>query len=446
MPGYTRDDIRRIVEEEDVEFIRLQFCDIFGSAKNIAITRQQLDKALNNECTFDTAGLMGYTTRYDSEMVLHPDVNTFEIFPWRPQDGKVARMYCDVYTQEGEPFWNDPRQVLKKVLDEVKKKNFRFIVHPVIEFFLFHLDDNGLPTTGTHELAGYLDMAPSDQGENIRRDIIKNLEAMDFNVLSSHHEKSPGQHAIEFRGGRVDQIADRIVTFKMAVKMAAKKHGMYATFLPKPREGSFGSGMHLRFECRDLDGRNLFYDPDDPRKLSKIGYQFIAGILAHIRPMTLVTNPLVNSYKRLIPGYDAPVHVGWSTSAWNRSALIRVISRKPGSTQFELRNPDATCNPYLTLALCIAAGMDGIEKEMTPPEEVRENLFDRSEQFLTQKKIELLPQTLGEAITAFERDKFVQSVLGEEISQILIETKKQEWKEYRSLVTSWEIDRYLSTY
>lgn len=446
MAKYTKEDIFNLVEEEDVEFIRLQFCDIFGVARNIAITVRQLPKALNNEIAVDTSGLDGFNYGDESEMYLYPDINTFEIFPWRPQTGKVARLICDVYTMNRKPFTSDPRHVLKNVVNRAKKQGLSFDVSPEIEFFLFHLDDNGTPTTITHESAGYLDMAPSDLGENVRRDIIHNLEEMNFEVLSSHHEKAPAQHEIDFAGTQAQEAADMIITFKMAVKTVAKKHGLYATFLPKPTEGVNGSGMHINILAKDEDGKNLFYNPENSRGLSDLAYHFIAGILYHVKAITLVTNPLVNSYKRLVPGYDAPVNIAWSGSSSNRSTLVRIPSQKGESTRIEIRNPDATCNPYLAIALYLAAGLDGIERQLAVPAEVREDLFRKNTSQLRAIGIDMLPQTMGEAIRAYEPDGFVRQVLGDQIFDKLLEAKKEEWREYRTCVSKWELDRYLNQY
>ncbi len=443
MSRYTKEDIFRLVEEEDVEFIRLQFCDVFGKAKNIAITSRLLEKALNNECTVDMSGLDGVECGDEGEMYLYPDLDTFDIFPWRPQSGKVARLYCDVYTQNREPYVGDSRLILRRILQQALQKGMIFGVTPQIEFFLFDLDDNGMPTTKTHEYAGYLDVAPVDYGENVRRDIIESLELMRFDVNSSHHEKAPGQHEIAFRGAKADKAADMIVTYKQAVKTVSRKHGLYATFMPKPREGVNGSGMHLRFTCMGAGGNDLFRDEKDEKGLSEVAYRFIAGILAHSKEITLVTNPLVNSYKRLVPGYDAPVNVAWSGTGNNRSTMIRVLNNKNHSVGIELRSPDATCNPYLALALCIAAGLDGIEKRMELSEGVTGNLFTLSREELRGNGIERLPQTLGEAIHAFEEDAFVKEVLGEAVHSQLCKAKHAEWRAYRSCVSQWEIDQYL---
>ncbi|WP_035767571.1 type I glutamate--ammonia ligase [Butyrivibrio sp. NC2002] len=447
MSRLTKKDIFRIVEEEDVAFIRLQFCDIFGTPKNIAITRSQLQSALDNECRFDGSAIDGFGKYAQSDMYLYPDIDSFDIYPWRPQSGKVARMYCDIYTSDKKPYASDSRYILKKVLSEGKEMGYIFKADPELEFFLFDLDDEGQPTTNTHENAGYFDLAPADQGENVRRDIIMNLEDMGFNIVSSHHEISPAQHGIDFTEDDAAKMADMIITFKMAVKTIAKRHGLYATFMPKPKEGVNGSGMHINILCEDKDGNDIFRDGDD---LSETAKQFIAGILNHIKGMTLVTNPLVNSYKRLVPGYDAPVNVSWSSSSTNHSALIRIPSMGSASessnvkgARIELRNPDAACNPYLALALILAAGLDGIKKKMATPEELVEDLKGKTEDEIRDSKLDTLPKTLGEAIEAYKNDEFVKGVLGEQIFGQILDAKHKEWKDFRTCVTQWEIRHYL---
>ncbi len=445
MSKYTKEDIFRIVEEEDVAFIRLQFCDIFGVPKNIAIAASQLESALNNECMFDGVSVEGFVRSDESDMYLYPDLDSFEIYPWRPQAGKVARMFCDVYTVDRKPFSGDPRNVLKQVVERAEKLGIRFKVNPEPEFFLFDYDDEGQPTTKTKEKGGYFDVAPADQGENVRRDIILNLEEMGFDIASSHHEIAPAQHEIDFKAEDAERSADMIMTFRMAVKTIAKKHGLYATFLPKPTEGISGSGMHINIQAEDKDGNNLFATGDG-EVISDTARSFIAGVLAHVKGMTLVTNPLVNSYKRLVPGYDAPVSISWSSSSANRSALIRIPSYRGNGTRIELRNPDATCNPYLAIALILAAGIEGIENKMTPPAELNENLAHATFEQLRESGTEILPMTLGEAIHAYEQDDFVKETLGESIYNKFLDAKRAEWKDFRTCVTQWEIKRYLNLF
>lgn len=445
MSRYSKEDILRMAEEEDVEFIRLQFTDIFGMLKNVAITVSQLEKALDNRCMFDGASIEGFVRVEESDMYLYPDLDTFEIFPWRPQQGKVARLMCDVHHPNGEPFEGDPRYVLKKVLQEAADMGYTFQVGPECEFFLFHTDEEGRPTTNTHEMAGYFDVGPIDMAENVRRDIVLNLEDMGFEIEASHHEIAPAQHEIDFMYEDGLTTADNIMTFKMAVKTIAKRHGLHATFMPKPKAGVNGSGMHINMSLADQNGKNAFVDEADPLGLSKVAYQFIAGILNHIREMTLLTNPLVNSYKRLVPGYDAPTYIAWS-SASNRSQLIRIPSSRGENTRVELRCPDSAVNPYLAIAACLAAGLDGIHNQMVPPEVVNENVFAMSEEELKARGIEHLPETLGEAIEAFEGSEFIQSVLGTHIYHKYLKAKEAEWKKFRSEVTDWEVEEYLYKY
>ncbi len=445
MAKYSKEDIFRMVEEEDVEFIRLQFTDMFGMLKNVAITAGQLEKALNNRCVFDGSAIEGFVREEETDMYLHPDLDTFTIFPWRPQQGKVARLICDVYGPDGTPFEGDPRYILKKVLKEAEEMGFYFNVGPECEFFLFHTDEEGRPTTKTHEMAGYFDVAPIDLAENVRRDIVLNLEEMGFEIESSHHEIAPAQHEVDFQYEKGLKAADNILTFKMAVKSIAKQHGLHATFMPKPKAGVNGSGMHINMSLEDKLGKNLFADTDDKLGLSRLAYEFMAGILAHIKSMCLLTNPIVNSYKRLIPGYDAPVYIAWSR-ATNRGQIMRIPSSRGASTRLELRSPDSAMNPYLALAACLAAGLDGIKKHMELPEPVVQNIYAMDEETIKERGIDHLPETLGEAIDEFEEDEFLKQVLGTHIFYKYLEAKKEEWNVFRSQVTDWEIGEYLYKY
>ena len=396
MRSYTREDILRMVEEEDVGFIRLQFTDIFGTFKNVAITTSQLVRALDNQCMFDGSSIEGFARIEDSDMYLRPDLNTFEIFPWRPQQGKVARMICDVYKTDGTVLESDPRHVLKRVLRQAEEMGYRFDVGPECEFFLFHTDDDGLPTTLTHERATYFDLGPLDLGENARRDMVLTLEDMGFIIESSHHEKAAAQHEIDFHYDEALSTADNIVTLKMVVKTIAKRHGLHATFMPKPKYGVNGSGMHLNLSL-SRDGVNVFPDPEDPKGLSREAYYFIGGIMKHIKAITFITNPTVNSYKRLVPGYEAPVYIAWS--AKNRTPLIRIPASDPASTRVELRSPDPSAKR--------------------------------------------LPGSLLEAAREFQEDAYIRSVLGEELAEKYIRAKTREYAEYRAQVTEWETERYL---
>ena len=444
MSRYTKDDIFRMVEEEDVEFIRLQFTDIFGTLKNIAITSSQLEKALDNKCMFDGSSVEGFVRIEESDMYLYPDYDTFEIFPWRPQQGKVARLICDVYTPDGKPFEGDPRWILKKTIKEANEMGYRFDVGPECEFFLFHTDDNGLPTTLSHEKAGYFDLGPNDLGENIRRDMVLTLEDMGFEIEASHHEVAPAQHEIDFKYDEVLKTADNIQTFKMTVKTIAKRHGLYATFMPKPKFGISGSGMHINMSLATEEGKNIFADEKGKIGLSDDAYHFIAGIMKHARGMSAITNPLVNSYKRLVPGYEAPVYIAWS--AKNRSPLIRIPASRGNGTRVELRNPDPTANPYLVLALCLAAGLDGIKNKIEVPESVDCNIYEMTPGERRAAGIENMPADLKEAVDCLVADEFLCSVLGEHITTKYVEAKMKEWENYTTRVSQWEIDEYLYKY
>lgn len=441
--NYTKNDIIKLVEEEDVEFIRLQFTDMFGNLKNVAITASQLEKALNNKCMFDGSSIEGFVRIEESDMYLYPDFDTLQIFPWRPQQGKVARLICDVYRPNGEPFEGDPRYILKSAIKEAEKEGYNFEVGPECEFFLFHTDENALPTTITHEQAGYFDLGPVDFGENARRDMVLTLEDMGFIIEASHHEVAPAQHEIDFKYDEALTTADNIMTFKLAVKTIAKRHGLHATFMPKPKYGVNGSGMHINMSL-SKNGKNIFADTDDALGLSDEAYYFIGGIMKHMKGMTAITNPLVNSYKRLVPGYEAPVYIAWS--ATNRSPLIRIPAARAEGTRVELRCPDPSANPYLALAVCLRAGLDGIRNKIMPPASVDCNIFAMSEEERKERMIEAIPGTLIEAVTELEQDKFIQSVLGEHISEKYIEAKKNEWAAYRSQVTEWEINAYLNRF
>ncbi|MCI5620103.1 MAG: type I glutamate--ammonia ligase [Lachnospiraceae bacterium] len=438
--NYTKQDIIRMVEEDDVEFIRLQFTDMFGTLKNVAITKSQLEKALDNQCMFDGSSIEGFVRIEESDMYLHPDLDTFAIFPWRPQQGKVARIICDVYRADGTPFEGDPRYILKQQIKRAADMGYTFDVGPECEFFLFHVDDNGQPTTITHEKAGYFDLGPVDLGENARRDMVLTLEDMGFEIEASHHEVAPAQHEIDFKYDEGLTTADNIMTFKLAVKTIAKRHGLFASFMPKPKFGVNGSGMHINMSL-SKDGKNIFDDPNGKLGLSQEAYYFIGGLIRHIKGMSLITNPLVNSYKRLVPGYEAPTYIAWS--ATNRSPLIRIPASRGAGTRVELRCPDPSANPYLALAACLAAGLDGIENKILPPEEVRENVFELNEVAKDEKGIDSLPANLGAAVEAFREDEYIRSILGQHISDKYEEAKKKEWAEYCAHVTQWEIEEYL---
>ena len=438
--GYTKEDILRMVEEEDVEFIRLQFTDMFGCLKNMAITVSQLEKALNNQCMFDGSSIEGFARIEESDMYLYPDLDTFTILPWRPQPGTVARLICDVYRSDGTPFQGDPRQVLKKAVAHAAELGYEFEVGPECEFFLFNVDENGRPSTESYEQAGYFDLDPQEIGENARRDMVLTLEDMGLGVEASHHEAAPAQHEIDLKYDEAISTADNLMTFKMAVKTIAKRHGLHATFMPKPKFGINGSGMHINMSL-NRDGQNIFNDPSGELGLSKEAYFFMGGIIRHMKGMTLITNPLVNSYKRLTPGYGAPIYVAWS--AKNRSPLIRIPLTGDGIMAIELRCPDSAANPYLALAVCMAAGLDGIKQKIVPPSPVDRNISDLTEEERNAMQITLLPGSLGEAVAELKKDDFLCQVLGQEFVNGYINAKEEEWHEYLRQVSDWETEKYL---
>lgn len=445
MGHYSKEDIYELMDENDVTFIRLQFTDITGMMKNVAITKNQLKKALNNQCVFDGSSLDGFARDAEADMCLHPDRDTFTMLPWRPTHDGVARFICDVYSPEGEPYEGDPRRILKKEMERAEKMGMRFHVGPECEFFLFEMDDYGRPTTQTRDTAGYFDLGSIDIGGDIRREICLTLESMGFELEASHHEAAVGQHEIDFKYDNALKTADNIMTFKMAVKSIAKTSGGYATFMPKPRSDVSGSGMHLHMSLM-RDGVNLFDGPDDPsgNGLSETAYQFMAGILKHAKALTAVCNPTVNSYKRLASGYEAPIHITWSCR--NRSPLIRIPSSRGKGSRIEFRSPDPSANPYLMLACCLAAGLDGIEKKMTPPPATDCELYDLPSEEVEKMGIETLPLSLLDATRELKKDEVIAGVLGEHALHNFLMDKKREWAEYTSAVTDWEIENYLQKY
>ncbi|MBS7315396.1 MAG: type I glutamate--ammonia ligase [Clostridiaceae bacterium] len=443
MAKYSKEDIIRLVKEQDIEFIRMQFTDIFGQLKNVAITKSQIEKAVNNQIMIDGSSIEGFVRIQESDQYLYPDLSSFQVLPWRPQYGKVARFICDVYNPDGTPFVGDPRGVLQRVLKKAADMGYSFNVGPECEFFLFQTDSEGKPTTQTNDEAGYFDLGPLDHGEGTRREICLALEAMGFEIEASHHEVAAGQHEIDFKYDEALPAADNIMTFKLAVKTLAQKNGLHATFMPKPIFGVNGSGMHTNMSLFQ-NGKNVFYDPSDARGLSKEAYSFIAGLLAHVRGMTAITNPLVNSYKRLVPGYEAPCYLAWSAS--NRSALIRIPAARGQSTRVELRCPDPSCNPYLALAVCLAAGLDGIERGLTPPDEITENIFAMDDAARAAAGIASLPGSLAEALEALKADPLMRETLGEHVFTQYVAGKEKEWDEYRTQVSDWECRKYIIAY
>ena len=443
MAKYTKDQIIQLCKEQDVEFIRLQFIDVLGIPKNVAVTSSQLEKVLTDGMMFDGSSIEGFARIEESDMYLKPDLDTFVIYPWRPQTGKVARFICDVYTPAGEPFDGDPRGILKKQMEEAKKLGYEFNVGNECEFFLFQTDENGRPTTKTNDEAGYFDLDPIDMGTDARRDICLTLEQMGFEIEASHHEVAEGQHEIDFKYADALTTADNVVTFRLAVKTIAKKYGLHATFIPKPIFGINGSGMHTNMSLFK-DGKNAFFDPAGELQLSDTAYSFIAGVLKHVAGITAVTNPLVNSYKRLVPGYEAPCYIAWSAS--NRTDIIRIPASRGAGTRVELRSPDPTTNPYLCLACCLAAGMDGLKNNLPAPDSVDVNLFKSTQEERDALGVKNLPGSLYEALKIMEEDGLVKEVLGEHAYNAFYTSKMKEWDSFRMFVSQWELDEYMTIY
>lgn len=440
---FTNKDVLRMAEENDVKFIRLQFTDVFGILKNVAITSKQLPKVLEEGAMFDGSSIDGFVRIEESDMLLIPDTDTFEIFPWRPQQGKVARLICDVYTTDGKPYDGCPRNVLKKALAKAESMGYTMNVGPELEFFLFQTDAEGKPTTITQDEGSYFDLAPIDKGEDARRDMCLALEEMGFEIEASHHEVAEGQHEIDFKYGDALKTADQIMTFKIVIKSIAQRHGLYATFMPKPIFGINGSGMHTNQSLSTKDG-NAFYDKDGDLQLSKIAYSYIAGIMEHIKSIVAITNPTVNSYKRLVPGYEAPCYVAWS--AQNRSPLIRIPASRGAGTRVEVRCPDPACNPYLSIALQLNAGLDGIQRGLTPPPAVNRNIFKMTEAEMAEHGVTSLPGSLYDALQLYKADPLVKETLGEHIFNIYYDFKRKEWDQFRIAVHPWEIEQYLTRY
>lgn len=437
---YTKQDIVTLVEEEDVQFIRLQFSDLSGHVKNIAITVSQLERALNNEIVFDGSAIQGFADVAESDMYLYPNLETFEIFPWRPHQGKVARFICDIYTYDRKPFEGDPRYVLKGVLDEAKRKGYEFFAAPECEFFLFNTDDHGNPIPSTNDEGGYFDIAPLDNGENCRREIVLTLEEMNFVVESSHHEASAGQHEVDFKYDDILTTADRIMTFKMVVKTIAKRHGLHATFMPKPLNGQPGSGMHLNFSLF-RKGKDLFADGDG---LSETAKHFIAGLLHYAPEISCLTNPTVNSYKRLIPGLHSPCYIAWSEI--NRSLAVRVPTDRRDGAKIEFRTPDPSGNPYLALAACIKAGLRGMEEKFSASKSIEQNVYKLSDEERERLGIKSMPHSLNDALKLAKKSDFVKELLGSNLFERYIDFREKEYESYRQYVGEWEIKNYLIRY
>ncbi|MCL1918535.1 MAG: type I glutamate--ammonia ligase [Peptococcaceae bacterium] len=440
----SQEDVLHEVRKNNVKFVRLQFTDILGAIKNVTIPLDQLTKAMNGEMMFDGSSIEGFVRVEESDMYLRPDLSSFLIYPWLANGGgSEARLMCDVYHHDGTPFLGCPRNILRRVLDEAKEMGYTLYVGPELEFFLFQIDEKGRPTTITQDKAGYFDMAPVDKGEEARHDIVVNLQKMGFEVEASHHETAPGQHEIDFKYDDALAMADKMITFRFVVRSIAQQHGLHATFMAKPIAGISGSGMHVNQSLVQGD-RNMFICPNDPRALSELALHYVAGVLAHAKAFTAVTNPTVNSYKRLVPGYEAPCYIAWSER--NRSPLIRIPSKRGMSTRIEIRSADPSCNPYLALAVQLKAGLDGITKGMTPPDPVDANIFDLTDEELRDLRIEALPGDLREALVELSKDDVIKEALGPHIYSRFVAAKTQEYHDFHRSVHEWEIKRYLATY
>jgi glutamine synthetase len=439
--SFSREDILKMAKELDVKFIRLQFVDILGTIKNVAITVEQLPAALDGEIMFDGSSIEGFTRIQESDMYLIPDYDTFVIFPWKPREGAEARLMCDIYNFAGKPFEGCPRSILKRVIAEAEELGYEMFAGPEPEFFLFEQGENGNPTTITHDKGSYFDLSPIDTGENARRDIVLALEEMGFEVEASHHEVAPGQHEIDFKYTPVLRAADNIATFKFVTKAIALNHNLHATFMPKPIFGENGSGMHVH-QSLFKDGKNAFYESDDELELSEIAYHYIGGLLKHAPAFAAITNPTINSYKRLVPGYEAPVYISWS--ARNRSALIRIPSARGNGTRVELRNPDPSANPYLAMAVMLKAGLDGIKNRIEPGEQTTDNIYVMDSDERIARGIESLPGSIIEAVNYLQEDDVIKDTLGKHILEHFIEAKLIEWDVYRTQVYQWELEQYLS--
>ncbi|MDR7519894.1 MAG: type I glutamate--ammonia ligase [Armatimonadota bacterium] len=439
----TKEEVLRQADARGVRFVRLQFTDILGTLKNVEIPAEHLEKALDREIMFDGSSIEGFVRIEESDMLLVPDPATFAVFPWKDQEGVTARLICDVYTAGGEPFPGDPRHVLRRAIEAAAREGLAMMAGPECEFFLFPTDAAGQPVLVTHDRAGYFDLAPLDKGEEARADMVTALTAMGFEVEAGHHEVAHGQHEIDFKYTDVLRTADNVATFRFVVRTIAGRHGLHATFMPKPIAGINGSGMHTH-QSLYRGGRNAFYDPDGAYQLSATCLHYVGGLLEHARGMAAVTNPLVNSYKRLVPGYEAPVYIAWAER--NRSPLVRIPAARGEATRVELRMPDPSCNPYLALAVMLMAGLDGIARRLDPGPPLNRNIYAMTEDELEQLQIRVLPRNLDEAVREMLADPLVCSALGDHIVEHLTRAKRLEWREYVAQVHAWEVNRYLATF
>ena len=438
----SADDIRKSVEEEDVRFIRLAFTDINGTLKAVEVPNSQLDKVLSNDVRFDGSSIDGFVRLEESDMILYPDFSTWSVLPWDDSaGGKIGCLTCSVHTTDGKPFAGDPRNNLKRIIGQMKEMGFTaFDIGFEAEFHLLKLDQNGNWTTEVPDHASYFDLTSNDESASCRRDIVETLESIGFEVEAAHHEVGDGQQEIDFRFDDALTTADRVQTFKMIVREIAKRHGLFATFMAKPLQGQAGNGMHTNMSLFK-GNQNAFYDENNEYHLSKTALYFLNGILEHARAITAVGNPTVNSYKRLIPGFEAPVYISWASK--NRSPMVRVPAAGELNTRLEMRSADPTANPYLLLAACLSAGMAGIKEEKMPMEPITCNLFTLSEKQRNEMGIKPLPSTLHNALKAFKKDKLIQDALGEHLTQSFIDSKELEWSQYTQTVSDWERNRYM---
>ncbi len=443
MANMTKDDVLKKAEELGIKFIRLQFTDIFGTVKNVEITVEQLPKALDGELMFDGSSIEGFVRIEESDMYLKPDPATFTILPWTVHEGTpiAGRLICDVYTADNQPFEGCPRCALKKVIAEAEEMGYSMNAGPEPEFFLFQKDEKGFPTTKTFDKGGYFDLSPIDLGEEARRDMVLALKEMGFEIEAAHHEVAQGQHEIDFKYADALTTADNIVTFKFVVRAIALKLGLHAAFMPKPIFGIAGNGMHIH-QSLFKGEQNIFFDVDAPSQLSQTALYYIGGILKHAEGITPITNPLVNSYKRLVPDFEAPVYIAWSER--NRSPLIRIPARRGVGTRIEIRNPDPACNPYLALAVTLKAGLEGIRNKIEPPIPVSGNIYQMSEEELKKHYIRKLPSDLGQAMEAMQKDELIREALGDHTYYRFLNAKELEWKDYLTQVHQWEINEYLA--
>ena len=441
----SKDEVRKMVKDENIRFLRVMFTDMLGTIKSVDLPVSQLDKLMDNKIMFDGSSIDGFVRIEESDMYLYPDMSTWLVFPWGAEHGKVARVICSVQTVDGEPFAGDPRNNLKRVLKDMQKMGFKdFNIGPEPEFFLFKTDEQGNPTQTVNDQENYFDMEPADRGEDCRRDIVLALEKMGFDVEAAHHEVAPGQHEVDFKYSDALEAADNIQTFKLIVKTIAKKYGLHATFMPKPLSGINGSGMHLNMSLFTQNGDNAFFDPEDERQLSQTAYHFLGGLMKHARAYTAVCNPIVNSYKRLVPGFEAPVYVAWSTS--NRSPLIRIPSDRGMGTRVELRSADPSANPYLAIAAVLEAGLDGLRNELPAIHEVDENIYQMTSKERVEKDVRNLPDTLHNALKSLAKDEVVKGSMGDHIYHSFMEAKTREYDAYRQDVSDWERQRYMEKY